>query len=325
MTTRHIDRIAEDYLRRLDDELGVLPARQRREIMDEIRDHVAERRAAMPAETEADLRDTLDRLGDPREIADEARRRLGLADATAGPLEVAGLLVMTAGAIVSPWLPVGPAIGVLLLWRSRSWTRRAKYVGGYLPLGAAIVLTAASHLLGSWIGLSALAGLSVAGLVLPLAGAGYLAVRLGRRLRPLAWAGVAAVLLVVAVPAVVSLVPSRTSAFIAGDAAPRPVTSGKTTCGAFYAAKHFPARGAIETNVGICWNGGRVWTTWGPNCPFSSTGLARLSVHRCTVRAQGGVLLIDTDITERATTAPAFGRSEGYGWVINADGTFQPT
>jgi len=79
MTTRHIDRIAEDCLWRLDDELGVLPARQRREIMDEVRDHLTERRADMPAETEADLRDILDRLGDPREIADEARRRLGAA------------------------------------------------------------------------------------------------------------------------------------------------------------------------------------------------------------------------------------------------------
>ncbi|GAB2862557.1 hypothetical protein GCM10027176_75570 [Actinoallomurus bryophytorum] len=231
---------------------------------------------------------------------------------------------MTAGAVVWPWPPVGLAIGVLLLWRSRSWTTRAKYVGGHLPLAAAIVLTAASYLLGSWIGLGAPAGLIVAGLVLPLVGAGYLAVRLGRRLRPLAWAGVAAVLLVVAVPAVVGLVPARTSAFVAGDVAPRPLTSGKTTCGAFYAAKHFPGRGAIGTNVGICWNGARVWTAWGPNCPVSSTGLARLSVHRCTVRAQGSVLLVDTDITERATTAPGFGRSEGYGWVIDPDGSFQP-
>jgi uncharacterized membrane protein len=323
MTTRHIDRIVEDYLRRLNDELGMLPVRQRREIMDEIRDHLAERRADMPAETEADLRDILDRLGDPHEIADEARRRFGLPDATAGPLEIAVLLAMTAGAIALPWLPVGLAIGVLLLWWSRCWTKRAKYVGGYLPLGAAIALTAASYLLGPWIGLSALAGLTVAGLVLPLVGASYLTVRLGRRLRPLAWAGVAAVLLVVTVPAAVSLMPSRTSAFIAGDAAPRPVTSGKTTCGAFYAAKHFPGRGAIGTNVGICWDGGRVWTAWGPNCPVSSTGLAFLTVHRCTVRAQGRVLVVDADITERATTAPAFGGSQGYGWVINPDGTFQ--
>lgn len=324
MTTRHVDRIAEDYLRRLDDELGVLPAAQRREIMDEIRDHLAERRAAMPEETEADLRNVLDRLGDPREIADEARRRFGLPDATAGPREVAVLLAMTAGAIALPWLPVGLAIGVLLLWWSRCWTRRAKYAGGYLPLGAAIVLTAASYLLGPWIGLSALAGLILAGLVLPLAAAGYLAVRLGRGLRPLAWAGVAAVLLVVAVPAAVSLIPSRTSAFIGGDGAPRPVTSGKTTCGAFYAAKHLRGRGAIGTNLGICWDGGRVWATWGPNCPVSSTGLAVLTVHRCTARAQGRVLVVDADIAERATTAPAFGGSEGYGWVIDPDGTFQP-
>jgi hypothetical protein len=323
MTTRPIDRIVDDYLRRLSDELGALPTGQRREIMEEIRDHLAERRADLPEETEADLRDILDRLGDPREIADEARRRFGLPDASPGPLEIAVLLAMTAGTLVLPSLPVGPAIGVLLLWWSRCWTRRTKYLGGYAPFAAAVVLTAASRLLGSSIGLDAL--LAVAGLILPFAGAVHLAVRLGRRLRPLAWAGAAAVLLIVAVPAVVSLVPSRTSAFVGGDSAPRPVTSGKTTCGGFYAAKHFPGRGAIGTNVGICWNGDRAWRTWGPNCPVSSTGLARLSVRHCTVQAQGGYLLIDTDITERATTAPAFGRSEGYGWVIDPDGTVRPT
>jgi hypothetical protein len=100
--------------------------------------------------------------------------------------------------------------------------------------------------------------------------------------------------------------------------------SGKTTCGAFYAAKHFPGRGVIGTNLGICWDGDRVWTSWGPNCPVSSTGLAILTVHRCTVRAQGSVLVVDADIAERATTAPAFGGSQRYGWVINPDGTFRP-
>ncbi|MDN3351149.1 hypothetical protein [Actinomadura sp. DC4] len=176
-----------------------------------------------PRETETDPHAILDRLGDPRKIADEARRRFG-----------------------------------------------------------------------SWMGLSALAALIVAGPVAPVTGAGHLAVRPGRRPRPLAWAGGTAVLLIIAAPTAVSLTPSHTSAFPAGHAAPRPVTSGKTTCGAFYTAKHFPGRGVIGTNV-------------------------------CTVRAQGHVLLVDADIAERATTAPAFDGSEEYGWVINPGGTFQTT
>ena len=35
--------------------------------------------------------------------------------------------------------------------------------------------------------------------------------------------------------------------------------------------------------------------------------------------------MIDTDITGRATTTSAFGRSEEYGWVIAPDGTFRST
>src|SRR4051812_50171730 len=100
MTTRHIDRIAEDYLRRLNDELGVLPGRQRREIMDEIRGHLAGRRADMAAETEADLRDVLDRLGGPRGIGGEARRPVGPPGTAAGPRGIGGLLVLTAPALV---------------------------------------------------------------------------------------------------------------------------------------------------------------------------------------------------------------------------------
>ncbi|MDN3352356.1 hypothetical protein [Actinomadura sp. DC4] len=41
-------------------------------------------------------------MGDPRKIADEGRRRFGLPEATAGPLEIAVLLAMTAGAIALP-------------------------------------------------------------------------------------------------------------------------------------------------------------------------------------------------------------------------------
>jgi len=57
------------YLKQLDAELADLPRGRRREIVDEIADHIAEARAGLPApETESDIRTLLERLGDPADI-----------------------------------------------------------------------------------------------------------------------------------------------------------------------------------------------------------------------------------------------------------------
>src|SRR3569833_470688 len=77
MTTRPLDRIVEDYLRRLDDELGVLPARQQTEIIDEIRDHLAERRADLPEKTKTNHHTNQKQQNNPQKKTNKTRRRFG--------------------------------------------------------------------------------------------------------------------------------------------------------------------------------------------------------------------------------------------------------
>ena len=67
------DKLVERYLKHLDVELDDLPRDRRREIVDEIAGHIAEARAALEHESEADVRNLLEGLGDPADIAADAR------------------------------------------------------------------------------------------------------------------------------------------------------------------------------------------------------------------------------------------------------------
>ena len=67
------DKLVDDYLDRLEQELADFPAARRRELVQEISEHIAEARAGLPDESEADVRNLLDRMGDPVDISDEAR------------------------------------------------------------------------------------------------------------------------------------------------------------------------------------------------------------------------------------------------------------
>ena len=53
--------------------LGGIPRSGRREVVDEISEHIVEGRAELDEQTEAEIRNLLDRVGDPRDIAAEAR------------------------------------------------------------------------------------------------------------------------------------------------------------------------------------------------------------------------------------------------------------
>ena len=69
------DKLVERYLKHLEVELDDLPRDRRREIVDEIAGHIAEARAGVEHETEADVRNILEGLGDPADIAEDARER----------------------------------------------------------------------------------------------------------------------------------------------------------------------------------------------------------------------------------------------------------
>jgi Protein of unknown function (DUF1700) len=124
--TSTVDTLIDRYLKDLEAELAELPANRRREILDEVGEHITAARGALDAESEAAIRTVLERLGDPADIAAEARERFGLPAAPAKQatpwLEVIALV-----ALVIPLL--GWVVGVVLVWLSRVWTTRDKLIG----------------------------------------------------------------------------------------------------------------------------------------------------------------------------------------------------
>jgi hypothetical protein len=123
MTTK-ADTLIDRYLNDLQAELRGVPANRRRELLEEVGEHITQARAALDADTEAAIRTMLERLGDPAEIAADARERFGVQ--TAKPftpwLEVIALVLL-----VIPFL--GWVVGVVLVWLSRLWTTRDKLIG----------------------------------------------------------------------------------------------------------------------------------------------------------------------------------------------------
>jgi uncharacterized membrane protein len=190
------DTLVDRYLKDLDAELQGLPASQRQEILDEVGEHVAAARAAMGADTEAGVRAVLERLGDPADIAAEARERFGLPAEPARPatpwLEIIALVLL-----VIPFL--GWLVGVVLVWVSRRWTIRDKVIGtlggmSWVVAGLGTIMVRAVNISLSASGSGTPVGspgpiestgpsvveviLFVAPFVLPIAAAIYLAVRL---------------------------------------------------------------------------------------------------------------------------------------------------
>ena len=143
----HTDRLVDDYLKQLDLELADLPRLRRREIVEEISEHIAEALTASPSQGETEVRALLDRLGDPAEIAGEARERFGVQPRKPRALETATLILLLVGGVVLPL--IGWLIGVVLLWLSDAWNRRDKLIGtlvvpGGLLLPVALLTMASS-------------------------------------------------------------------------------------------------------------------------------------------------------------------------------------
>lgn len=145
--TRHHE--VGEYLRRLQRSMADLPSERRDEILLEIEEHISELLAENPEATDVDVRNILERVGDPEDIAAEARDRLEVAptitfrprrfawtDITAIALLVVGDLMIAPlhryeGAFVA-WLAA-----IVLVWFSEVWTTRDKLaVTLVLPAGA---------------------------------------------------------------------------------------------------------------------------------------------------------------------------------------------
>ena len=127
------DKLVERYLKHLEVELDDLPRDRRREIVDEIAGHIAEARAGLEHETEADVRNILEGLGDPADIAEDARERFDVRPpAPAAPykpgwMEVGALVMLLVGGLILPlvgwFVGVDPALGFECLERARQGHR----------------------------------------------------------------------------------------------------------------------------------------------------------------------------------------------------------
>ena len=119
--TRH--REVGEYLRRLQRSMADLPAERRDEILAEIEEHIAEGLAERA--TESDVRNVLERLGDPADIAAEARERFGIKPTRRSWTDPAAIILLLIGGFTI----IGWFVGVVLLWISDAWTTRDKIIG----------------------------------------------------------------------------------------------------------------------------------------------------------------------------------------------------
>lgn len=134
MTAPHADQIISGYLARLEQALSVLPPARRAELVDDVRSHIAEARRGLADESDADLLNILDKLGDPADIAVDARDRLGAQ--TAPPAVPLGVLEIAA---IVAFVFVWPA-GIALVWLSSAWSRRDKLIATVLVPGGVLAL-----------------------------------------------------------------------------------------------------------------------------------------------------------------------------------------
>ena len=151
----HADPQVDDYLRRLDAAASALPAHRRDELTSEIRDHLQEALRQTPASDETAVRNVLERLGPPEEIA-------AAADSTPSDQLVAPFRETNGSAIVAVVLGVlwfagiGSVLALVFGYRGR---REIKNSAG-TQKGSG--LATAAIILG-WIGIAILAIVVVGG------------------------------------------------------------------------------------------------------------------------------------------------------------------
>lgn len=130
--------LVRDYLGRLDAASWPLSPGRRDELRAEVTEHIDAALAEAGARDEVTVRNVLERLGRPEEIAAaDADPVVGAPSAMSmpapqaasspwGAVEILAILFLTAGAIFLPF--VGPLIGLVFTWGSRQWTTREKSV-----------------------------------------------------------------------------------------------------------------------------------------------------------------------------------------------------
>jgi hypothetical protein len=132
------DKLVADYLKTLDRELRGVPRGRREELRQEISEHIAEARAGLEPDDDAGVRQVLERLGDPVDIA--VAERPGKPSGGAGWKEIVALILLPIGGIIVPIL--GWIAGAVLLWVSDAWNTKDKLIGTLLFPGGLLIPTA---------------------------------------------------------------------------------------------------------------------------------------------------------------------------------------
>jgi hypothetical protein len=137
MEAKPSQRLVKQYLKELRDASRGLSRAERRELAAQIEEHIGAALALVPAPSEADVRDVLERLGEPGEIvAEQYGARAGRGGM--GAQAVIAIVLLLIGGFLAG---IGWIAGVVLLWTSQVWTTREKIVGTLLvPGGLATAL-----------------------------------------------------------------------------------------------------------------------------------------------------------------------------------------
>jgi hypothetical protein len=124
MTTQVLHPLAADYLEGLRAAARRLPRGRRAELIADIEAHLAE---AIPADGgDAEALTVLDRLGSPEDIVEAEEPATTLAADARGVHEWAAIILLLFGGFV---FGVGWLAGLILLWSSRNWNLKEKWLG----------------------------------------------------------------------------------------------------------------------------------------------------------------------------------------------------
>ena len=145
MTTDTLHPLAAEYLQRLRRAGRGLPPARRRELLAEIEGHLSE--AIDPSASDAQALTVLDKLGEPEAIIAAEMPEQDELPAHRGTKEWAAIILLLLGGFI---LGVGWVAGLVLLWSSRAWTTREKWIGTLvIPGGLAASALVGGFLLGT--------------------------------------------------------------------------------------------------------------------------------------------------------------------------------
>jgi hypothetical protein len=124
VTTDTLHPLAAEYLHRLRRAGRRLPPGQLRELLVDIEGHLSE--AIDPDASDAQALTVLDKLGEPEAIIAAETPQPDELPAGRRPREWAAIILLLAGGFI---FGLGWVAGLVLLWSSRAWTTRDKWIG----------------------------------------------------------------------------------------------------------------------------------------------------------------------------------------------------